>query len=145
MIELHVQQRTLLSRAEAFSRIADHERFLRLPLLRTRIIEFGSTDRQGIGTLREARLPVVGMVLRERVVEFHAPYRLAYRIESMRCFGIKVPINHELGWLELSTSGQSTQIDWHTRFQLIGRPVEKLFAAILKPILRRLLNAAFPA
>jgi Polyketide cyclase / dehydrase and lipid transport len=145
MIELHLQHQTSLSRAAAFAKIAEHERFMRSAILRTRIVQPGAPEPRGAGLLREARVRFVGMVLHERILEFSPPYRLAYQIESMRCFGIPIRIKHELGWLTLSSVGNKTQIDWHTRFLLVNRPVSALFAGLLKPILRRLLNAAFPS
>jgi uncharacterized protein YndB with AHSA1/START domain len=97
--------------------LTDYEGYVRFPKVQSaRVLEQGKDHPAGIGTLRELRID--GLTFKERIVEFDAPYRLAYKIEESK----PLPLKHEIGRMVLSEQGGATHLEWSTTFA-VGIPV----------------------
>lgn len=117
----HVRVTVTIDAAQekVFALLSDHERFLRGPGVRCRLVTPGRGDRNGVGAVRE--VTATGSVFTEEVTEFDPPRGFAYVVRSLiGPIGRPTPFTHERGWIELSPEGSKTRVDWQSRF---GMPI----------------------
>jgi hypothetical protein len=131
MQQIEVREEIRAPLAKVFEALSDHERFFRgYGVKRSVVTTPGNTEKNGLGAIRE--IDASGIQFREEVVRFERPTRFDYQIRSMTMFGRKLPMQHELGWLELSESGGVTKVVWRSRFTIgvpvIGDRIAKLMA-----------------
>src|SRR5688572_11210652 len=101
-IEVRAEIRAPLTRV--FDAFSDHERFFRgHGVKRCVVTTVGKTERNGLGAIRE--IDAGGALFREEVVHFERPTRFDYLIRSVTLRGRRLPMEHELGWIEFSESG----------------------------------------
>jgi uncharacterized protein YndB with AHSA1/START domain len=129
---------------DVFAVVSDHERFLSGPGMTCRLAKVGGSHRNGVGAVREVTAP--GSVFTEEVVEFTPPRHFAYVVRTFAGpMGALAPV-HDRGWIELSTEGERTRVDWHTRFEssipVAGWAIERVTGAGLRGVFKRLLGAA---
>jgi hypothetical protein len=149
MTEIQVRADIRAPLADVFEALSDHERFFRGHGIRRCVVTTpGKTERNGLGAVRE--IDVVGLQFREEVVRFERPTRFDYVVRSVTRGKRRLPMEHEIGWLELSERAGVTEVLWRSRFTmkvpLIGglleramKPrTEKAFGALLKQAKREL-------
>jgi uncharacterized protein YndB with AHSA1/START domain len=130
MYEIRVTERIHAAREQVFDAIADYEHFFRGPDFEySRVTVEGKEDRNGLGAFRE--ISVNGMVFTEEIVHFERPSRLDYIVRKLvYSSGKAVPLRHQGGRMQLIETGDGTQIDWMSRFEittpLVGWLVERL-------------------
>ncbi|MFC4701616.1 SRPBCC family protein [Glaciecola siphonariae] len=102
---------------EVFDALSDHENYSAFKGVdASRLLEQGSSEKNGLGALREI---VAGKsVLHERIVAFEPPHTLAYLIE----FSKPLPYQHEFGRITLSEVDGKTRAQWESRGH-IGIPI----------------------
>jgi uncharacterized protein YndB with AHSA1/START domain len=122
-----------------FEALSDHETFIRDPITRTRLIAFGTPDRNGLGAKREVRAPLVRFV--EEVTAWEPPRSYSYLIRES-----SPSIVHHGGEIALTSRDGATDIDWQTRFEVpipvIGSALEPAFKFILIRSFNTLLRQA---
>ncbi len=104
--------------------LTDHAGLARRRGVRSaRLLRRGTEDPNGVGARREVYLGRLRFV--EDIVEFEPPHVMEYRV--VEC---SVPLEHELGRIELIPRGQGTEVHWVTRFRvglpLVGNTLTKL-------------------
>lgn len=144
---MHTIQATITIDAkpdDVFALISDHERFFRAPGMTCRLATPGRHDRNGVGAVREIATP--GYVFTEEVIEFDPPRRFAYVIRAVVGPGARLAPTHERGWVELSSDGEKTRVDWYSKFgariPVAGWVFERAFGAGLRSAFGRLLKSA---
>ncbi len=94
-----------------------------------KLLKEGKDDRNGVGATREVLIGRVRFV--ENIVVFDPPRRLEYRV--IEC---SVPLDHELGRIDLIPRGEGTELHWVTTFHvavpLIGGLLDPLFRLITR-------------
>jgi uncharacterized protein YndB with AHSA1/START domain len=134
MEEIHVSAYIHASVERVFDAVSDHESFLRTgDGLRTTITRPGTSERNGLGCLREVRN---GRLIRfvEEVTGWERPASFEYQIREST-----LPIRHHGGRLRFTARGAGTEIEWTSRFEV---PVPLLGRA-LGPVARQTLTTAF--
>jgi uncharacterized protein YndB with AHSA1/START domain len=126
-----------------FAAISDHAGFLRGVGLECRVVGDGQPERDGLGATREVRTG--GLVLREDITRFDAPTHLDYVVRSVRTsFGLRLPIDHEGGWMVFSENVGVTRVNWRSNFSitipLLGRVFEPLTGQRIERMLHELLR-----
>jgi len=118
MYEIQVSERIHAARERVFDAIADYEHFFRGPDFEyCRVTVEGEKDRNGLGALRE--ISINGLIFTEEIVHFERPSRLDYIVRSLvRTSGKAVPLRHQGGRMQLIDSGDCTEIDWVSRFEI---------------------------
>ncbi len=145
MFELFVQASFRATPDVVFSVVSNHERFLRNHGIdRCTLTTEGADDRNGLGAVREVHAGPLVFV--EEVVRFEPPVRYDYRIHRGTMLGRTVPMEHELGWLEVIDCGDHVEVDWRSRFRIdlpvVGRTVETVMGHRLEASFRDLLTQA---
>jgi uncharacterized protein YndB with AHSA1/START domain len=121
MYEIHVHVEINAPIARVFDAVSDHEQFFAAPLTEgCRLTTPGVSDRNGIGAIRE--IDADGQHFVEEVVHFARPRRFDYVVRSVTKGARRLPLEHELGWLEFTATPAGTRVDWRSRFR-IGVPV----------------------
>jgi uncharacterized protein YndB with AHSA1/START domain len=128
-----------------WSALIDYEGYARFPKVKSaRVIERGQGHPAGVGAVRE--LNVDGLTFVERIVEFEAPHRLAYKIVKSS----PLPVAHDVGRMQLSERGSATELEWATTFgvdipivgglltHVVRIPMQRTFDAILQWVKRDL-------
>jgi hypothetical protein len=89
------------------------------------LLEDGKLEKNGEGALRY--IDAGKMQLKERIVGFERPTRMAYHIESSQPFFIEM----EKGEVTLCAEGQATRVIWisegRIKMPLIGPIMDKIF------------------
>jgi uncharacterized protein YndB with AHSA1/START domain len=145
MHEVHVQIDIQAPIERVFDALSDHESFFRGQGIRScRLTSTGQADRNGVGAVRE--IDAMGNRFVEEVVRFERPRRFDYLIRSVKIGPLKLPMRHELGWLELSEHGGRTHVDWRTRFgfgvPVVGGLLDRLAGQGIGAAFTRLLEQA---
>jgi hypothetical protein len=136
---------TIRARLEhVFAFISDHERFLRGPGMSCHLSKEGKDHRNGVGAVREIRAP--GSIFTEEIVEFDPPRRFAYVVRTVAGpVALLAPV-HDRGWMEFSADGETTRVDWHSRFRtpipFAGWALERLAGAGMRRVFTRVLESA---
>ncbi len=104
--------------------ITDHEGLARRRgVSSARLVRRGKDHPNGVGARREVVLGRLRFL--EDIVAFEPPRLMEYRV--IEC---SIPLQHELGRIELIARGAGTEVHWTTRFRvalfLIGGPLTKL-------------------
>jgi uncharacterized protein YndB with AHSA1/START domain len=142
--EIHVHSILRAPIDRVFDAVSDHEGFFRHPgIERCVVTRPGDEEKNGLGAVRE--LDGGGYHFIEEIVRFERPSRFDYRIRSLTRGKRAMPIEHELGWLELSETAEGTRVDWRSRFRfripLIGRLLERAqgpqFAKVFSELLEQ--------
>jgi uncharacterized protein YndB with AHSA1/START domain len=128
-----------------FEALSDHERFFRGHGVRSCVVTTpGTTEKNGLGAVRT--IEAFGQRFAEEVIRFERPTRFDYRIRSVTMFGRKLPMKHELGWIELSEGKGGTKVAWRSRFTvgvpLIGDRIARLAASGAERAFRGLMKQA---
>jgi uncharacterized protein YndB with AHSA1/START domain len=134
MEQIHVNVYIHAPVERVFDAVSDHEGFLRSEDgTRTTLLRPGTTERNGLGALREVR---VGRRVRyvEEITAFARPTSFSYQIIESR-----PPLKHHGSQMRFTPRGEGTEIDWTGRFEL----TVPLVGRALGPITRRMLTAAF--
>lgn len=152
MYEIDVREEIRAPIEKVFEALSDHEQFFRgYGVKRSVVTTPGKTEKNGLGAVRT--IDAASFRFREEVVRFERPTRFDYLIRSVSMFGRKLPMEHELGWLELSESKGGTQVVWRSRFtmrvpvigerlaRLMGPRAERAFAKLLQQAKRELEHA----
>lgn len=118
-----------------FDVLADHRGYAKItPPLRSSTLEReGSPDPNGVGAVRV--LSLLGPPIREEIVEFERPRRLAYRALS------GVPARSHGGRIELNPHGSDTRIEWHLESTPKLSFLEPVWPAVMRPVIGQLLKA----
>ena len=123
----------------AFAALSDHESLRGLPGLRSVLVEEGSPSRNGVGALRS--IGASGVVMLEEVTAFEDGKFYEYRI-----VGGTLPLDHDGGRVEVSASGDGTEVVWSTAFAVRAPLIGGLLTALAKPMIRlsldRILDSA---
>ncbi len=131
-----------ISTTDCFAKLSDHAGFLRLPGVRCALMKKGSPDPNGLGAIRCVR--GLGLRLIEEIVEFKAPKRYRYRIQSIHWLGLPLPIQHKLGSINLLGQGTGVQVVWESEFSAPSAWLEcrlgQLFAGLFGKLLARALD-----
>jgi hypothetical protein len=117
MVEIHANENFDASIDDVFALVSDHERFLRgFGVDRCVVTTPGTPAPNGLGAIRE----VVSGPIRflEEIVRFEPPHRYDYRIVRLTVSGVAMPMEHELGWLELQEAAGLVRLDWFSRFRI---------------------------
>jgi hypothetical protein len=138
MFEVHANENFEGSLDDVFAKISDHEQFLRgFGVDRCVVTTPGARDRNGLGAVREVFSGALHFV--EEVVRFEPPYRYDYQIRRVTLLGAPLPMEHELGWLELQDTAGLVRVDWFSRFRLLL----PLMGRLVEPTLGRQLTGTF--
>lgn len=117
MYHVHVTTTIDAPQEKVFALLADHERFIRGPGVKCRLVTLGRGDRNGVGAVREVKS--AGSTFTEEVIEFDPPKGYAYVVRSLiGPMGVPTPVHHERGWIELSSTGTGTHVVWQSRFTM---------------------------
>jgi hypothetical protein len=138
VVRVEVTQEVAGDAAGVFARYCDHESWSRWAGLGpVRLVTEGKSERNGVGAVRQMG---VGIRVREEVVEFEPPVRMAYRVVSGA-----FPIRDHLGEVEFRQEGDKTRITWRCRFEPLvpatGWLLEAVTKAVFQRVLRRLAKA----
>lgn len=130
MREVHVNVYIHAPIERVFEAVADHESFLCSDDgTRASIARPGSSDRNGLGCLREVRGPK-GVHFIEEITSFSRPSGFDYQIRKA-----SLPLRHHGGQVRLTARSDGTEVDWTSSFDitvpLVGGALERLAAAIL--------------
>ena len=88
-----------------FEVLSDHRGYAKItPLRRVELEREGDPAPNGVGAIRA--LHMVGPPVREEIVTYEAPRRLAYRLLS------GAPLKDHVGTVELSEEGNGTRLNW---------------------------------
>jgi len=121
MYEIVVREEIRAPIAAVFEALSDHERFFRgYGVKKSVVTTRGTTEKNGLGAIRE--IDALSFRFVEEIVAFERPKRFDYLIRRVTLFGRPLPMEHELGWIELEEKAGVTQIVWRSRFT-IGVPV----------------------
>lgn len=126
--------------------IADHERFLSGgPELTCTLATEGSDDRNGVGAIRVVQSSP--LEFREEITAFDPAVRYEYVIRSLKGpLGVRMPVTHRRGWVELSPHGTVTHVVWGSTFQVdlffVAGMVERQLGEELQNAFGRLLERA---
>lgn len=145
MYEIHVRIDIQAPMGRVFDAISDHERFFRgHGVTHCQVTRPGKDDRNGLGAVRE--IDAGGHHFVEEVVRFERPRRFDYIVRSVTRGRRRLPMQHELGWLELSEQGGRTTLDWRSRFRItipiLGRVLERVMGPRMASAFDRLLQQA---
>ncbi|MGE5184850.1 MAG: SRPBCC family protein [Acidobacteriota bacterium] len=145
MYEIVIRAQIAAPIERVFDALADHERFFRgRPIERCVVTTPGTPEKNGLGAVRE--VDVGGNHYVEEVVRFERPRRFDYLVRSVTRGKRKLPVQHELGWLELTETSAGTRIDWRSRFRfripLLGLLLERVQGPKIARVLERLLAQA---
>ncbi|MDD9968922.1 MAG: SRPBCC family protein, partial [Myxococcales bacterium] len=105
MFNILVRERIAVPLDVAFATVSDHEGFVRMPGVRTRILRAGDSDRCGLGCLREVRA-FPGLRFVEEITAWSPPTTFEYRIREST-----LPLLHEGSRLELRGQGDGTEVE----------------------------------
>jgi uncharacterized protein YndB with AHSA1/START domain len=149
MYEIEVLAEIHAPIAKVFEALSDHEGFFRNHGVRRSVVTTpGKTEKNGLGAVRT--IDALSFRFVEEIVRFERPARFDYLIRSMTLYGRKLPMEHELGWLELTESKGGTKVAWRSRFtigvpvigdrlaRLIGPQAERAFGKLMKQAKREL-------
>lgn len=121
MDQIEVREEIRAPIAAVFEALSDHERFFRgYGVKKSVVTTHGKTEKNGLGAIREIDVPPLHFV--EEVIAFDRPRRFDYLIRRVTMFGRALPMEHELGWLELEEKAGVTLVVWRSRFT-VGVPV----------------------
>jgi hypothetical protein len=135
MYHVHVSVTIDAQQEKVFAFLSDHERFLRGPDFKCRLVTAGKEDRNGLGAVRE--VTATGSVFTEEVTEFDPPRHYGYVVRTLiGPIGKPTPFTHERGWIDLSPDGQKTRVDWQSRFGMPVPMVGWLLERIVGPRIR---------
>jgi uncharacterized protein YndB with AHSA1/START domain len=145
MYEIHVTATIATPLQQVFETVSDHERFLRGPDLSCHLTREGANHRNGLGALRE--VATEGRVITEEITAFDPPRHIEYVIRRFIDRNGKTPqFRHDRGWLDFSSSGGETRVDWHSRFQIpipiVGWFVERFLGPRVAAGFRQVLDQA---
>jgi hypothetical protein len=102
MYHVHVSVTIDAEQDKVFALLSDHERFLRGPDFKCRLITAGS-------------------IFTEEVTAWEPPKHYAYIVRTLiGPIGKPTPFTHERGWMDISPEGTKTRVDWQSRF---GMPI----------------------
>lgn len=119
MYHVHVSVTIDAAQDKVFALLSDHERFLRGPDFKCRLLTAGREDRNGVGAVRE--VTATGSIFTEEVIAFEPPKHYAYVVRTLiGPVGRPTPFTHERGWMDISPEGTKTRVDWQSRF---GMPI----------------------
>jgi uncharacterized protein YndB with AHSA1/START domain len=129
MYEIHVEVEIAAPIGRVFDALSDHETFFRGSFIqRCAVTRPGKDEKNGYGAVRE--IDARGQHFVEEVVRFDRPRRFDYIVRSVTRGGRRVPLEHEIGWLELTESGDKTRVVWRSRFRIaipvVGFLVERV-------------------
>ncbi len=145
MYEIHVRIDIQSPIGDVFDAVSDHERFFRgHGVTRSQVTRPGRDEKNGLGAIRE--IDAGGHHFVEEVVRFERPRRFDYIVRSVTRGGMRLPMQHELGWLELSEQGRGTHLEWRSRFRitipLLGGVLERVMGPRMAQAFQRLLEQA---
>ncbi len=126
--------------------VADHERFLSGgPDLSCTLLAEGTEDRNGVGAVRLVRSSP--LEFREEITSFTPDFRYEYVIRSLDGpMGVRMPLTHRLGWVELTEDGDHTEVTWGSRFRVdlffVAGMVERQLGQELQTAFGQLLERA---
>lgn len=133
MYEVHVHIEIAASIERVFEAMSDHEVFISGPGARCVVTRVGSSEKNGLGAIRE--VDARGLHFVEEVVRFERPRRYDYLVRSIALKSLRMPFAHELGWLEFSELAGKTRVDWRTRFRItipvLGFVLERVIGPML--------------
>lgn len=142
MFEIHANDNFESPIEDVFGRLSDHERFLcGHGIDRCVVTKPGAADRNGLGAVREIFSGPLHFV--EEIVRFEPPRRFDYVIRRVTLAGRALPLEHELGWVELQHAAGWVRVDWFSRFRVAlpliggvvaanaGRRLGRTFAELL--------------
>ena len=121
-----------------FETISDHERFLRsADGTRTRLLEEGSAERNGLGCVREVKVGRRAWYV-EQITAWKRPAYFEYAIRRA-----SMPIRHEGSRLSFTEVSGGTDVQWSSRFsipipilgELLGAAAEKLYSKAFAALL----------
>lgn len=109
-----------------FDKIVDHANYVDFPGVKSsELLEQGKEDKNGVGALRY--IDAGKMRLKERIVAFERPTKMAYHIESSTPFFIDL----EKGEVTLQQEGQNTRVVWisqgRIKVPIVGPLMDKVF------------------
>lgn len=117
MPEIHANTTIQAPPDRVFAFVSDHERFLTGAGLSCTIGHAGKEDPNGEGAVRLVRSGP--LLFREEITAFEPDKRYEYVIRMLRGpLGLRMPIVHELGWVELTPRGEQTDVQWGSRFKV---------------------------
>ncbi len=100
-----------------FDFVSDHERFLSGAGMTCTMGHAGRDEPNGLGAVRLVRAG--RLLFREEITAFEPNHRYEYVIRMLRGpLGLRAPVTHELGWIELSPNGAGTHVVWGSRFEV---------------------------
>jgi hypothetical protein len=140
MHEIEVRGEIRAPIAAVFEALSDHEHFFRNYGVKKSVVTTrGKTEKNGLGAIRE--IDALSFHFVEEVVRFERPHRFDYLIRSVTLFGRKLPMEHELGWLELEENNGVTTVVWRSRFEIAVPVVGKYLAKAMVPRAQRSFGA----
>lgn len=117
MKEIRVSTEIEAAPGRVFAFVSDHERFLTGGALSCSLAVEGATTRDGVGAVRVVTSE--GVELREEITAFDPGRGYEYVIRSLTGpFGLRIPIAHQRGWIELTPDGDRTTVLWGSRFRV---------------------------
>jgi hypothetical protein len=145
MYHVHVTVTIDAQQERVFALLSDHERFLRAPDAKCRLITVGRDDRNGVGAVRE--VTATGSVFTEEVIEFEPPRHYAYVVRTLiGPIGRPTPFTHERAWIDLTPEGNKTRVDWQSRFgmpiPIVGWALERIVGPQIRNAFVRFLDSA---
>lgn len=145
MYEIVIRSTIAAPIERVFDALSDHERFFQgRPIERCVVTRPGTHEKNGLGAIREVDVGRDHFV--EEVIRFDRPRRFDYVVRSVKRGKRELPVQHELGWLELAEAAGTTSIVWRSRFRfripLLGRVLERVQGPKIARMLERLLARA---
>jgi carbon monoxide dehydrogenase subunit G len=126
MYQIHVGITIDAPPQQVFDALTDHERFIRGPAVTCRLLAEGRDHRNGLGAVREATSE--GMVFTEEITAFDPPRHFEYIVRRViDPSGRLARFRHERGWLDVMSNGETTRVDWYSRFK-VTMPIVGWFA-----------------
>ena len=145
MYEIHVTITINAQPQRVFDVITDHGRFFRGPSMTCRLLAEGRNQKNGLGAVRE--VTTEGAVFTEEITAFDPPRHFEYVVRHLiDRRGKPARLRHERGWLDFLASGETTRVDWYSRFEvtipIVGWFAERMVGPRAATGFRRLLDQA---
>lgn len=144
MNEIRVTTEIAAPPERVFAFVSDHETFLTSGALTCTLQTEGPEQRNGVGAVRLVQSS--GITFTEEIRSFEPDVSYEYVITTLKGpMGVRLPVKHERGWVELTPEGSTTKVVWGSRFRvdiLFGRMIERQLGKELESAFGQILERA---
>lgn len=124
---------------QVFAAVSDHERFLNASDTRTKLLQPGTTERNGLGCIREVAVGRRAWYV-EEITAWEKPAYFEYTIRRA-----SMPMRHEGSRLSFAAVAGGTDVQWTSRFTIpfpiLGRFIGVMAVRLYSKAFTKFLNA----